>query len=203
MSHLSTGPRSAEGKAVSRLNALKTGIYAKAEVVLPHEKAEHLAALAAEYHQRFAPTTPEQRCLVDSLVSDEWLLRRFRAIEAEVLMKSCESITGDKRTLGEAYDWEDKTLERLQRRINATRRSFEKTLATLNQLRAQTSVPAPEPKPVQPVATPAQFVPTSRPDAPAQTQDIPAASSKPAAPARPRLRFGESPSAFRDRCANQ
>ena len=35
--NLSTGPRSAEGKAVSRFNALKTGIYAKGEVVLPTE----------------------------------------------------------------------------------------------------------------------------------------------------------------------
>src|ERR1035438_9340139 len=57
----STGPRSVEGKAVSRLNALKTGIYAKAEVVLPAENPDDLENLTAEYYDRFASGDPEQR----------------------------------------------------------------------------------------------------------------------------------------------
>ena len=64
----STGPRSAEGKAVSRLNALKTGIYSKGEVVLPTENPDDLETLTSEYYDRFAPNDPEQRCLVDSLI---------------------------------------------------------------------------------------------------------------------------------------
>ena len=39
-SQLSTGPRSPEGKAVSRFNALKSGINAKAEVIRGEDAAE-------------------------------------------------------------------------------------------------------------------------------------------------------------------
>ncbi len=55
----STGPRSAEGKAVSRFDAFKTGIDAQAMVV-PGEDPRGLEELAAEYHRRFRPTTPSR-----------------------------------------------------------------------------------------------------------------------------------------------
>ena len=42
----STGPRSAEGKAASRFNALKTGIDAKAQVI-PGEDPDQLEDLVA------------------------------------------------------------------------------------------------------------------------------------------------------------
>ena len=163
--NLSTGPRSVEGKAVSRLNALKTGIYAKGETFLPTEKAQDLEALTAEYYERFSPATPEQRCLVDALISDEWLLRRFRTIEAQELNMQFQEMSDRNRKLPllDAYNMTDNFLERLQRRINATRRNYRHTLVLLNQLQA-TPVPLPEPaqpKPIQ-VLTPAkQFVPST------------------------------------------
>ena len=66
----STGPRSVEGKAVSCLNALKTGIDAKSQVI-PGEDPAHLETLTAEYRERWQPATPEERLLVDSLVNCE------------------------------------------------------------------------------------------------------------------------------------
>jgi len=79
----STGPRSAEGKARSSMNALKTGIDANS-LIIQHESPGRLEALADEYYDRFQPTTPEQRMLVDTLVDSEWLLRRFRRVEAQL-----------------------------------------------------------------------------------------------------------------------
>src|SRR5215471_9538201 len=73
----STGPRTEEGKAVSRFNALKTGIHAKS-MVIPGEDAAELEKLAAGYHSRFQPADPVERFLVDSMVNAEWQLRRFR-----------------------------------------------------------------------------------------------------------------------------
>src|SRR5579863_5881864 len=126
----STGPRSVNGKAVSRLNALKTGIYAKAEVILPTEDPEQLEALTAEYHQRFAPATPEQRCLVDSLVSDEWLLRRFRSIEGQLLSRCIRHAFNldEESPVADAYLGCYDKLDYLQRRINSVRRAYAKTL---------------------------------------------------------------------------
>ena len=35
----STGPRSVEGKAVSRMNALRTGIHAESTIIIPEDPA--------------------------------------------------------------------------------------------------------------------------------------------------------------------
>ena len=161
----STGPRTPEGKSASSRNSFRTGIYAAAEAVLPAEDPEALAALAAEYHAHYQPQSPAERCLVDSLVSDEWLLRRFRRIEGELIAGCITSITGDTRSLGEAYDMTDTPLDRLQRRINATRKSYLKTLETLESLRAvhlDAQPPAGhvgQPQPNQPLSAPIGFVP--------------------------------------------
>jgi hypothetical protein len=82
-SQKSTGPRTPEGKAASRFNALKHGIFATTQIMFD-ESAEDLAELAAEYHEHHNPADPEQRFLVDTLVSNEWRLRRLRRVEAEL-----------------------------------------------------------------------------------------------------------------------
>ena len=163
----STGPRTLEGKALVRLNAIKTGIYAQAEVFTPSEDPNDLAALAAEYHERFSPTTPEQCFLVDTLVSDDFLLRRFRRIEGELLTEAARDITGDFYTLGEAYGMKCDTLDRLQRRINATRKSYLKSLEALNKLRANPeSVPESKAESMenQTVTPGIGFVPSAAPE---------------------------------------
>src|SRR5580698_1248312 len=78
----STGPRTAQGKAASRFNALKHGIYAQHQIMFD-EKAEDLAELAAEYHEQYSPTDANERFLVDTLVTNEWRLRRTRRVEAD------------------------------------------------------------------------------------------------------------------------
>ena len=53
------GPTSEAGLARSSQNALKTGIYAKAEVTRIENRDEY-EALATAFHERFAPATPEE-----------------------------------------------------------------------------------------------------------------------------------------------
>jgi len=79
----STGPRSAEGKAVARMNALKTGIHAQS-LIIYGEKAEDLETLAAEYYDHHQPATPQERLWLDILIRNEWLLRRLFAAEAQI-----------------------------------------------------------------------------------------------------------------------
>jgi hypothetical protein len=79
----STGPRSLQGKAVSRFNALQTGINADSAVI-PGESSFRLQCLTREYYHRWQPTLPEERALVDSIVHDEWQLRRLRIAEAQL-----------------------------------------------------------------------------------------------------------------------
>src|SRR5581483_10075186 len=82
-SQLSTGPRTPEGKAVSRFNALKSGINAKLQVI-PGEDPAELEAMAAGYHNDWQPATYLERFLVDSLVRADWLLQRLSRLEAEL-----------------------------------------------------------------------------------------------------------------------
>jgi hypothetical protein len=79
----STGPRSAEGKAASSRNALKTGIYAQGTVI-GYESFTALEELEAQFSADFHPTTAAERSLVDMLIHNEWMLRRYRWLETEV-----------------------------------------------------------------------------------------------------------------------
>jgi hypothetical protein len=48
------------------------------------ESAEDLADLAAEYHEHHSPANPNDRFLVDTLIANEWRLRRLRRVEADL-----------------------------------------------------------------------------------------------------------------------
>jgi len=125
----STGPRSAEGKGVSRWNALKTGIQAKLTVI-PGEKPAELEQLTAEYHQQFQPASPVERFLVDSLVMAEWHLRRYRLIESVLWAVTTQGFT------------EHPAIARLHRRIDAAERSYHRALRELHRCKAQTELEA-------------------------------------------------------------
>ena len=79
----STGPRTSQGQTASRFNALKHGICARHQIMFD-ESAEDLAELAAEYHEHHNPADSDQRFLVDTLVHNEWRIRRIRRVEAEL-----------------------------------------------------------------------------------------------------------------------
>ena len=173
-SQKSTGPRSAEGKAASRFNALKSGIDAQAQVI-PGENSDDLEALAANYHQQFQPATPLECSLVDSLIHAEWQLRRLRRVEAQLwkneIADAERSFNGLKEDapLGQAFDRGRESFTRLQRRIDATERSFHRTLTQLQRLRASADPEplGPDPETPDPPAPPelASFLPTPTPPA--------------------------------------
>src|SRR5512140_2148917 len=142
----STGPRSAEGKARSSMNALKSGIYAKS-LIIPGEDPAHLETLLQEYLQRFRPTVPEQRDQVDILVRSTWSLRRLAAAEAQVwtyTMGRPMTLNRD-APLGQAFSGCDATLSRLQRLVNSTQRNYRDALHELERLQALPLDPDPPP----------------------------------------------------------
>src|SRR6476646_10338334 len=79
----STGPTSPEGKAISSLNALKSGIDAWSHII-PGEDPAELETLTAQFLLHYKPTGPTQLSLVDTLISTEWIQRRLRRIEAQL-----------------------------------------------------------------------------------------------------------------------
>ena len=79
----STGPRTVEGQAVSRFNALKTGIDAHSDTI-PGEDPAVLEALILEYYGYFQPTSPAERFQVDIMIATDWQLRRLHRLEAQI-----------------------------------------------------------------------------------------------------------------------
>jgi hypothetical protein len=147
----STGPTSVTGKAISSMNALKTGIHAKS-LVLPSEKLADLEQLIDEYYQSHNPTTPEARSLVDDLIYGEWLKRRLRAAETQIwAYDHQESYRPDpKYPLGQTAANRGKAFAQLQWRMECTRRASRQALQDLQELQAQ-ATPAQN---VEPVAEP-------------------------------------------------
>src|SRR5437764_2146339 len=156
----STGPRSDAGRSISAANALKSGIYSTREV-LPNEDAAALEALTRGYHDHFKPATPDERDLVDDLVSYTWLKRRFRRME--VLMLAVDAATVFRESTvsvtAQVYDRTSSRLARLQTRINAAHRNYRQSLADLTarqearraaELRESTAPDAPQPAPLPP-----------------------------------------------------
>ena len=86
----STGPKTAEGRAVSKMNALKHGIFSKE--VLAHglnfkENSRELAALYARFWETYQPVGPAEEMLVDQIVTAHWRLRRvLRAESGEITL---------------------------------------------------------------------------------------------------------------------
>ena len=134
----STGPRSPEGKARSSMNALKSGIDAKSQIIRG-EKAVNLEALKTEYYDRFRPTAPEQRMLVDTLIDAEWLLRRFRVCEAQLWEHGAVNCFMPKEEIrvAQAYRSDCDYFSRLQRRIDTAHRNYRNALQELRRLQAE------------------------------------------------------------------
>ena len=144
----STGPTSVTGKAVSSMNALKTGVHAKS-LVLPSEKLADLEQLIDEYYESHNPTTPEARSLVDDLIYGEWLKRRLRAAETQIwAYDHQENYRPDpKYPLGQTAASRGKAFAQLQWRIECTRRATRQALQDLQQLQA---APPTSPAPAAP-----------------------------------------------------
>jgi hypothetical protein len=131
----STGPRTPAGKSAIRFNALKSGVDAQTEVI-PGENPAKLESLAAEYMARWNPRTPETRALVDICIRAEWVLGRMSRAEAALAVYKMERpLPTVQETLGRFIDYNDKVLDRLQRRANALQRNLQNAVKQLQALK--------------------------------------------------------------------
>ena len=80
---LSTGPRTAAGKARSRLNALKHGAYAT--LCLEDEDQTRYKALLLDLLAEYQPRGFEERLLVEEIARTLWRKNRFESAEGLVI----------------------------------------------------------------------------------------------------------------------
>jgi hypothetical protein len=185
-SQKSTGPRTTEGRAKSRFNALKHGIFAESQIIFS-ESAEDLAELAAEYHELHAPADAGERFLVDTMINNEWRLRRLRCVEADLwraahnlfLEKHADVETAD---FGDAFTGSGSAFERLQRIVNSCERHYRNAHKQLQTAQAARADVIPTPQPEQSKTTsesPASFGASSQTPAPASPFAGPEAPANP------------------------
>jgi hypothetical protein len=79
----STGPKTPEGKATVRLNALKHGILSQ-EILLPGEDEEALRELGELLRDELQPVGELEKLLVDRIIASYWRLRRLGRVEAGI-----------------------------------------------------------------------------------------------------------------------
>jgi hypothetical protein len=155
-SNKSTGPKSAEGKAAIRFNALRHGLTAE-NIVLSIEERPVFEQLHDEFLAEHRPATPTERLLVEQMVAAAWRLRRVRATETAYFDREMERLDnlaksdypqpGPWDRMAYVFRWDNtssNTLALLARYEARLERSFYKALRELQRLRAQRpAAPAP------------------------------------------------------------
>ena len=186
----STGPRTAEGKAASSMNALKSGLHADSEV-LPFEDAEQYQALIARFYADHNPATALECEFLDEIIYCTWILRRLRRTEAQIweYVHRDALHPDDEFPLAQVAIRSPKTFGQLQWRMDNTRRALDRAVKALRECRTVFPAVPPQPEPIaapEPEPAPAQqpetvpvnaspaspnpeigFVPEPRPPAPA------------------------------------
>ena len=79
----STGPKTPEGKAAVRLNALRHGLRSE-KILLPGEDEEALRELGERLRNELQPAGELENLLVDRIISAYWRLRRLGRVEAGI-----------------------------------------------------------------------------------------------------------------------
>jgi hypothetical protein len=140
---LSTGARTPAGRARSSMNALKSGIHAKSEII-PGEDPAQLAQLTTEYYESIQPQGPEEAVLVNQVVRADWQLRRLARAEADVWNMSIRNdregnlkkgLPEDQDLYVRAVEDNKDAFDRIYRYQAATARILRNSLDTLLRLR--------------------------------------------------------------------
>src|SRR5271166_5531112 len=115
--------------------ALKSGLDAESQFVLG-ETREEFAQLQFELYQQHAPANAEERYQVDTLIRNEWFLRRLFRVEAQLW--EYHSMLAERGTgveLGEGFSKANTAFARLWRRVTACEKAREKAKTEFDRLR--------------------------------------------------------------------
>ena len=134
---LSTGPRSAEGKARVALNAVRHGLSGK-QMVLPGEDPAEFDQFREAFFNDLNQQGALEQMLVEKLVADAWRLRRVPAMEVTLYKRGYKEGSEDDSIIPiRALMLYPRDFASLERHEIALSRSFSRTLHDLQRLQAQ------------------------------------------------------------------
>ena len=143
----STGPKSAEGKSKSSLNALRHGLTSQV-VVMPTEDLIAYLDQTQTFHDEYQPQGPTEPHLTQTLADCAWRLNRARALENNILTLGLQSQARRQDqdnhheiqdALATAAGIEARTRQLAMLSLHDSRltRQFDKTLTLLKSLQAE------------------------------------------------------------------
>jgi hypothetical protein len=129
----STGPRTDEGKDISRMNSFKHGLTSTK--VYPAAKQEEFQSLAAAYHDELQPVGVCEEQRLEALVHARWGLRRLYELQEqafETLMHEDESKTPSQVLIADFRG--ARVIEKLHRYQRDLQRTHDRALGELREL---------------------------------------------------------------------
>jgi hypothetical protein len=133
----STGPKSDEGKAQSRMNALRHGLTA-AQAVLPHENEDDYEKLREGMLESYAPADSAELAVVEELVNAYWRLQRLHRVETRYWDNLGGSYNRADEGIAEALlQTPDRQMRNFFRYYAQVERSYYKALAAANQIKRE------------------------------------------------------------------
>ena len=179
----STGPKTPEGRAAVRFNALRHGLSAETAVI-PGEDPDHFEQLRDALLTEHRPVGPTEELLVQQIAHAAWRLQRIRAMESGMFElrwidlgdEIAESYTGLESQDHHAYIFRDDVegpnfFGALSRYEARAERSFYKALRELKRLQAERPRPVSESKFDK--TNPIELLPDSEPSAGTRTESTP------------------------------
>jgi hypothetical protein len=134
----STGPSSKRGKAISAMNSLKTGVFAK-HLLLPDDNADEFGRLRIELHHEWQPMGPTETSFVERLVALLWRQRRIYHAECGLytMHRQCPEGVGGVATALDKDGRETEAFTRLIRMDGAIERSIALAIRMLQKLQLE------------------------------------------------------------------
>jgi hypothetical protein len=133
----STGPKSEEGKAQSRMNALRHGLTAE-QAVLPHEDENDYEKLREGMLESYAPENSAEQAIVEELANAYWRLLRMHRVENQYWdhLGGCYN-RGDAGIAEALLHAPDKQTRSYFRYYAQVERSYYKALAAAEQIKRE------------------------------------------------------------------
>lgn len=140
-----SGPKTEEGKAVARLNAVSHGLLSK-QVLLDGEDAKTLQALTNNLYAEFSPVGELESFLLDRMAAEMWRMQRAMAAERKLFISARDKANAvtfpmdlhaskeGKQASVDIASFTDPNSEKIMRYANAIERSFLRTLHELQRL---------------------------------------------------------------------
>ena len=124
----STGPKTAEGRAKSRMNALKYGLNAK-QLIIFDEKEKDLSGLISDLFEDYQPVGAREEELTRQLALAFWSLRRIRRAEAGIYKDAGDHQCGVFQTMSSAVANHTRSLATTLRSIQTLTNQLERLQA--------------------------------------------------------------------------